>query len=117
MLTQVTHNFSDGHGRKVSHHSVHHNLLWRECYGLGNILLESPAIHVDINLTCDTYLNIVAYQLNPLTIVFPGGIGCNVQKGFEEYYEEIKVFPWLPNSKMSEISIHLSMYGSGLQPF
>ncbi len=75
-LTQVTHNFSDGHGRNVSQHSVHHNLLWRECYGLGNVLLENPAIHVDTNLTCDTYLNIVADQVNPfMTIVFPGGSG------------------------------------------
>ncbi len=119
-LTQVTRSFSNGHGRNVSQHSVHHNLRWRECYGLGNVLLKNPAIHVDINLTCDTYINIVADQVNPfMTTVFPGGSGvfrqdnapCHtVQKGFEEHYEEIKVFPWLPNSKIPQISIHLSVW-------
>ncbi len=96
-LTQVTHNFTDVmEGMCPNTHNLHHNLLWRLCYGL----LENPAIHVDIHLTCDTltYLNIVADQVNPfMTMVFPDGCGlfrqdnapCHtVQKGFREHYEE-----------------------------
>ena len=44
---------------------------WRECDALGNVLLGNPgpAIHVDVNLTRVTYLNIVADQVHPFIAV------------------------------------------------
>ncbi|KAJ8276573.1 hypothetical protein COCON_G00083250, partial [Conger conger] len=65
-----------------------------------------PGIHVDVNLTHATYLNIVADQVHPfMATVFPDGSGlfqqdnapCHtahiVQEWFEEHEEEFKVLP------------------------
>ena len=51
---------------------------WRECNALGRDLLGNPGsgIHLDINLTQATYLNMVADQVQPfMMIVFPNGNG------------------------------------------
>jgi len=79
-----------------------------------------PVIHVDVNLTCATYLNIVEDQVHLfMTVVFPSGSGlfqqdnapCHtahiVQEWFEEHDEEFKVLPWSPNSPDFNPSEHL----------
>ena len=66
-----------------------------------------PAIHVDVNLTCVTYLNIIAEQVHPFrAMVFPDASGlfqednapCHiahiVQEWFEEHDEVFTVLPW-----------------------
>ncbi|MCI4382883.1 hypothetical protein PGIGA_G00019780 [Pangasianodon gigas] len=69
----------------------------------------SPGIHVDVTLTCTTYLNIVADQVHPfMATVFPNGRGlfqyapCHtakiVQEWFEEHDKVFKVLIWPPNS-------------------
>ena len=70
-----------------------------------------PAIHVDVNVTRVTYLNIVADQVHPFTaMVFPDGSGlfqqdnapCHtahiVREWFEEHYEVFMVLYWPSNS-------------------
>ncbi|MCI4395292.1 hypothetical protein PGIGA_G00178730 [Pangasianodon gigas] len=62
-------------------------------------------IHVDVTLTCTTYLNIVADQVYPFMVTeFPNGSGlfhqdnapCHtakiVQEWFEEHDKELKIF-------------------------
>ena len=70
-----------------------------------------PAIPVDGNLTCVTYLNIVADQVHPfMAMVFPDGRGlfqqdnapCPtahiVREWFEEHDEVFTVLPWPPDT-------------------
>ena len=79
-----------------------------------------PGIHVDVTLTCTTYLNIVADQVHPfMATVFPDGSGlfqqdnapCHttkiVQEWFEEHDKEFKVLPWPPNSPDLNLIVHL----------
>lgn len=73
---------------------------------------RGPAIHMDVNLTGVTYLNIVTDHVHPfITMLFPGGTGlfqknnahCHmvniVQEWFKKHDEEFKVLPWPPNSQ------------------
>ena len=70
-----------------------------------------PAIHVDVNLTGVTDLNIIADQVHPfMAMVFLDGSGllrqdnapCHtahiVREWFEELDEVFTVLPWPPNS-------------------
>ncbi|KAK3554948.1 hypothetical protein QTP86_001871 [Hemibagrus guttatus] len=85
----------------------------RQCYALGNVLLETlgVAIHVDVTLTRTTYLNIVEDHVYPfLETVFPDACGlfqqdnapCHkakmVQEWFDEHDNEFEVLTWPPNS-------------------
>ncbi|KAI4872592.1 hypothetical protein NFI96_002177 [Prochilodus magdalenae] len=70
-----------------------------------------PIIHVDVGLTCATYLNVVADQVHPfMVMVFPDGSGifqqnnepCHtahvVQERLEEHGKQFSVLSWPPNS-------------------
>ena len=70
-----------------------------------------PAIHVDVNLTRVTYLNIVADQVHHfMAMLFPDGSGlfqqdnalCHtahiVREWFAKHDEVFTVLPWPPNS-------------------
>uniref|UniRef100_A0A8C4Q1N8 Transposable element Tc1 transposase n=1 Tax=Eptatretus burgeri TaxID=7764 RepID=A0A8C4Q1N8_EPTBU len=94
-------------------------VMARGCTGGGSVMLWAmfcwetlgPAIHVDVNLTRVTYLNIVADQVHPfMAKVFLEGSGlfqqdnvpCHtahiVWECFEEHDEVFMVLPWPPNS-------------------
>ena len=75
----------------------------------------APAIHVDVTLTCSTYLSIVADHIPPfMETAFPDGCGhiqqdnapCHKAKMFEEWFEEqnnkFQVLTWPPNSPRSQ---------------
>ena len=83
-----------------------------EALGLG--------IHVDVNLTRATNLNIIADKVHPfMAMVFPNGSGlfqkdkasCHtaqiVREWFEKHVETFKVLPWHPNSPDLNPNVHL----------
>ena len=86
-------------------------MLWAMFCWETLLLGNGPAIHVDINLTRVTSLNIAADQVHPfMAMVFPDGSGlfqqdnapCHtthiVQEWFEEHDAVFTVLPWPPNS-------------------
>jgi len=77
-------------------------MLWAMCWET-----LDPVIHVDINLTFATYLNIVADLVHPfLRMVFLGGSAIFQQENAHyshcsrmvEHDEKFKMLPWPPNS-------------------
>ena len=70
---------------------------------------SGPAIHVDVTLTCTTWLSIVADHVHPfMEAVFPDGCGLFQQDNepqnnngsgwFEELNNEFEMLTWPPNS-------------------
>ncbi|KAK3515693.1 hypothetical protein QTP70_028532 [Hemibagrus guttatus] len=75
----------------------------------------SSAIHVDVTLTCTTYLSTAADHVHPfMETVFPDGCGlfqqdnapCHkakmVQEWFDEHNNEFEVLTWPPNFPRSQ---------------
>ena len=86
---------------------------WRQCDGLGNVLLENLGSYYPCGCYFDTYhlpKSIVADHVHPfMKTLFPDGCGlfqqdnasCHKAKMAQEWFEEhneFEVLTWLPNS-------------------
>ncbi|KAK3522147.1 hypothetical protein QTP70_026962 [Hemibagrus guttatus] len=101
------------------HHMAPGCTMGRRRAGRGSVMLWAmfcwetlgPAIHVDVTVTCSTYLSIAADHLHPfMETLFPDGCDllqqdnapCHkaemVQEWFDEHNNQFEVLTWPPNS-------------------